>query len=428
MALNGSGTFSRLYNWVTDRNNTVKITASRMDAEFDGIATALSTALYRDGQAAATANLPLGGYKITGLGDATAATDAMNRQAADARYLAISTATADLKALLDEAVHTASVVASASTCDIGAAATDRVSITGTTTITSFGTDIDAIRFVSFTGALTLTHNATSLILPTGANITTAAGDCAIFSSDASGYWRCLAYQRADGSPLAIAADQVTTAKILDNNVTLAKLATQATATILANVTGGTAVPTAASLSSVLDLVGSAAQGDILYRNGTIWTRLATGAAGQVLQSGGAGANPSWTTGGLAAASQAEQETGSSTAVSVTPGRQQYHPSACKAWVKFNSAGTVAASYNTTSVTDNGTGDWTVNIATDMSSANYAGVAFGGRSGASTGMSYNVVAMAAGTFQIKAVVVTDGFTATDPDTLDVITAVFFGDQA
>lgn len=265
-----------------------------MDAEFDGMATALSTALYRDGQAVPVANMPMGGYKLTGLGDATTATDALNRQAADARYLSISTAVADLKATLDEAVHTISTVASASTCDIGAAATDRVSITGTTTITSFGTDIDAIRFVSFMGALLLTHNATSLILPTGANITTAAGDCAIFASDASGNWRCLDYQRADGSALAIGSNQVVTASITDNNVTLAKIATQAAATVLANVTGGAAAPTAASVSAVLDLVpGTPTKGDLIVRDTSVSARIAAGTSGYILTSNGTGALPTY---------------------------------------------------------------------------------------------------------------------------------------
>ena len=86
-------------------------------------------------------------------------------------------------------------VASASTCDIGAIATSVARITGTTTITSLGTRANRMRLVYFAGALTLTHNATSLILPGGVNITTAAGDAAIVISDASGNWRCLSYQR-----------------------------------------------------------------------------------------------------------------------------------------------------------------------------------------------------------------------------------------
>lgn len=56
----------------------------------------------------------------------------------------------------------------------------------------------------------------------------------------------------------------------------------------------------------------------------------------------------------------------------------------KAWVNFNGTGTVAirASYNVTSITDNGTGDYTVNFTTAMPDANYcADVSCGQTSGA-----------------------------------------------
>lgn len=45
----------------------------------------------------------------------------------------------------------------------------------------------------------------------------------------------------------------------------------------------------------------------------------------------------------------------------------------KAWVNFNGTGTVTirASFNVTSITDNGTGDYTVNFTTAMPDANYA---------------------------------------------------------
>ena len=86
MAYNGSGTFVRLYNWITDRNAAVKIRADRMDAEMDGFATGLSTAITKDGQTTITANIPMSNFKLTGLGDATSGTDALNRQTADARY------------------------------------------------------------------------------------------------------------------------------------------------------------------------------------------------------------------------------------------------------------------------------------------------------------------------------------------------------
>lgn len=68
------------------------------------------------------------------------------------------------------------------------------------------------------------------------------------------------------------------------------------------------------------------------------------------------------------ATQAEMEAGTSTTVVVTPGRQHYHPSAAKAWGRFDTAGAVTASYNITSVTDTGTGVIGVTIATDFSGA------------------------------------------------------------
>jgi hypothetical protein len=46
---------------------------------------------------------------------------------------------------------------------------------------------------------------------------------------------------------------------------------------------------------------------------------------------------------------------------------------CRAWVNFNGTGTVAirASFNVTSITDNGTGNYTVNFTTAMVDANYS---------------------------------------------------------
>jgi len=56
--------------------------------------------------------------------------------------------------------------------------------------------------------------------------------------------------------------------------------------------------------------------------------------------------------------------------------------ACRAWVNFNGTGTVAirASGNVSSITDNGTGDYTVNFATAMPDANYCAVVTVGGAG------------------------------------------------
>jgi len=77
---------------------------------------------------------------------------------------------------------------------------------------------------------------------------------------------------------------------------------------------------------------------------------------------------------VVAATQAEQETASSTAVFVSPGRQQYHPSAAKGWAVVTFSGstpTLAANYNVFGITDNGVGDITITWDVDFSTANYA---------------------------------------------------------
>ena len=54
---------------------------------------------------------------------------------------------------------------------------------------------------------------------------------------------------------------------------------------------------------------------------------------------------------------------------------------CRAWVNFNGTGTVAirASGNVSSITDNGTGDYTVNFTTAMVDANYCSTGSAGQS-------------------------------------------------
>lgn len=88
-------------------------------------------------------------------------------------------------------------IASATTCDLGSKDSTFLTVSGTTTITGLGTVSAGIyKFVTFSGALTLTHNATSLILPGAVNITTVAGDTALFLSLGSGNWKCMYYQNA----------------------------------------------------------------------------------------------------------------------------------------------------------------------------------------------------------------------------------------
>ena len=107
-------------------------------------------------------------------------------------------------------------LASAATTDIGGQNSLAVEISGTTGITSLGTSYNGPRFVRFTGALLLTNNATTLILPGAANITTAAGDYAIFMpKSTSDGWVCATYVRASVTPFTIGTGLSITSGVLN---------------------------------------------------------------------------------------------------------------------------------------------------------------------------------------------------------------------
>lgn len=90
-------------------------------------------------------------------------------------------------------------IASASTPNINDATGNTVFITGTTTITGFSTAGQAgiERKLIFNDAVILTHSS-SLKLFGDANITTVAGDVAVFIAETTTVWRMVAFFRASG--------------------------------------------------------------------------------------------------------------------------------------------------------------------------------------------------------------------------------------
>lgn len=92
---------------------------------------------------------------------------------------------------------------------------------------------------------------------------------------------------------AFTSSQPTFADIA-GSVMLAQLPSISNNSVLGNNSGGTAIPSALSASNVLDMLGTT-QGGILYRNASTWVPLTPGTSGQVLQTNGAAANPSWVT-------------------------------------------------------------------------------------------------------------------------------------
>lgn len=65
--------------------------------------------------------------------------------------------------------------------------------------------------------------------------------------------------------------------------------------LIANSTGSTAEPTSTTLTALIDQALGNAQGDLLYRDSSVWKVLAPGTSGQFLKTLGASANPAWAT-------------------------------------------------------------------------------------------------------------------------------------
>ncbi len=75
MPYNGAGLFQRIYSWVADAAAAINVDATRMDTDTNDIAVGLSNCVTRDGQSPALANLPMGGFKLTGLANGSTPTD-----------------------------------------------------------------------------------------------------------------------------------------------------------------------------------------------------------------------------------------------------------------------------------------------------------------------------------------------------------------
>lgn len=69
---NGGGQVELTYNWTDDAGAGIDIEAARMDAQDEDMRGAIENCIAKDGQNSATANLPMSGYKHTGVGNASA--------------------------------------------------------------------------------------------------------------------------------------------------------------------------------------------------------------------------------------------------------------------------------------------------------------------------------------------------------------------
>lgn len=117
-------------------------------------------------------------------------------------------------------------------------------------------------------------------------------------SDNSTTLATTAYVQQQGYALSSVSINAGTGLTGGGNLTTSRtlsLASIANNTILANISGSSAAPSANTLTSILDSAIGSAQGSILFRGVSYWEPFLPGSAGQVLASGGVGANPAWLT-------------------------------------------------------------------------------------------------------------------------------------
>ena len=334
MARNGSGTYNRA---VAPYVAGTTITAATVNSEMDDMAAALTQSLSRDGQSPPTANLPMGNFRITGLANATASTDAaplgqVIAKAGDtmtgALGFAVGTAAAPgvfvagdtNTGFFQEAAAPDTLSVSVGGVEVGrfgAGGFMRVAAgTAAAPAYSFSGDTDTGFYGSAAGEIGFTLNATeflrlsslALSYSSGSNNVSLSYDGAIEITKGGG-GAYIDFKNAVGED----AD----ARIFDigNGIGFQ--------------TGG---------------------------NGALATRMTIDSAGVVDVAGNLRFNSGYGSAALAYG--------------------------VRAWVNFNGTGTVAirASGGVTSITDNGTGDYTVNFNFTMPDANYCVVGVGASSG------------------------------------------------
>jgi len=173
--------------------------------------------------------------------------------------------------ILDANVTTAKIL-DANVTDAKIAAVAASKITGTVT----NAQIASLAASKLTG--TITPSADTV---TSAQIADDAVDSEHYADGSIDTAHIGDLQVTDGK---IANTTITGAKIANNTITSTQIAPLAvdTAQLANNAVSGSKIE-----------LGSDAQGDIMYYDGTNYVRLAAGTSGQVLTTGGSGANPAW---------------------------------------------------------------------------------------------------------------------------------------
>jgi hypothetical protein len=285
--------------------------------------------------------------------------------------------------------------------------------------------------LGFTGTTTIASSGLlaqySLMAGGGAGATPAtitkgtAGQILIEQTGANPAWSSMSGDATINSAGAIT--------IANSAVTVAKMANAAAYSLFGNFTGSSAAPQVSTIGALTQKASPAASDLVLIQDQAASGQLKYAQVSAIASAGSvssiAGNTGAFTLSGLLtnstndlqvnAASKAQQETGSSTTVAVTPGRQQNHDSASKAWAyAIQSGGTVTNSktYNTT-IARTGSGTYTATFSTAFDSNTYACNILANKTGS---IMFPAVTSQSTTVLGFTVYIAPGFTASDPDSM------------
>lgn len=340
-----SGTYTYTTSGTPYVTGTV-ISSTVANAVLTDTASALSQAVLKDGTQTLTADIPFGAFKITGLGAGSALTDSANLQQVQYGFGSFLT-----------------------------------SVAGTNTITGTATPTPAYavgqRF-TFVPAVTNTGATTLNISSVGAGAVQWKGS-ALIGGELVANLPVTVYVTATTPVFEIVS--------AGGSFTIAPTDSVAAHATTSNIWGAREIVLTGSAVTFTDIADAPYVGAVAWvkQNAAhIWTDGAvfdvqggsnyTAAAGDWIRVYATTVSTFEVTIFVAlntlegAATQTEQETAGNITKAVTPGRQQFHPSAVKAWVRVDTAGSVSRAYNVASVTDTATGKIAPQWTTDFSGA------------------------------------------------------------
>lgn len=298
------------------------------------IATALSTCVLKDGTQTLTANIPMGGFKLTGLAAGTSANDSVRfaqLQAAAYAYLT------------------------------GTAGTNTITASGTPTVTALSAGM-VFRFIpanTNTGATTLQADSTAAtnVFWNGAAL---IGGELRQNVPVEVIYDGTQYQIIGSAAMAnVAAIPANVMRIQGEDRT--KQFTVSVTGVAAGATVTMVVPGTGGATFVGDTLAQTLTNKTLTSPTLQSPVLVSGVLTGILSGGGL-------------ASRTDMESASSTSQVVTPSVVKYSPNVIKTACNFGVGGIATGVLNVTSVTDTGSGDWTVNFTQNLNTGFYTTVA------------------------------------------------------